>query len=91
MKNRRKVERRKAGQDYLLSDSEVALMAGVPVRTVRYWRNAGILPCVKVGRHPRVWLSEFQKTFHKPPGKDAYEPMEDTDKITPARNIRRQS
>ncbi len=74
-----------------MTDEEVALMAKVPVRTVRFWRNSGTLPCVKVGRHPRIWLSDFQRTFHKPPDKGALEIEPDTVKIYSARNIRRQS
>lgn len=89
--DRRKLERRRSNQDYLLSDEQVAHMAGVPMRTVRFWRNAGVLPYVKVGRHPRVWLSDFQRTFHKPAGKDAYEPIPTPGKISPAWNIRRRS
>lgn len=89
--DRRKVERRAGNQDGLLTDEQVARMAKVPVRTVRYWRNSGILPFVKVGRHPRIWLSDFQKTFHKPPGKDVFEPIPKTGKIGPAWNIRRRS
>lgn len=53
-------------EDYLMTDQEVADLAKVPVNTVRYWRQMGQLPFVKVGRHPRVWLSVFTKTFHKP-------------------------
>jgi len=87
---RRKIERRRNGGDYLLNDQQVALMAGVPARTVRFWRNSGILPFVKVGRHPRIWFSDFQKTFHKPSGKDAFEPVKNPVKIATARNIRRQ-
>lgn len=90
MPERRRMERRRNGGDYLLSDEQVALMAGVPERTVRFWRNSGILPFVKVGRHPRVWLSDFQRTFHKPKGKDAFEPIPNPGKINSARNIRRQ-
>lgn len=89
MENRRKGDRRKASQDYLLSDAEVALMAGVPVNTVCYWRLAGILPFVKVGRHPRVWLSEFQKTFHQPKPNGPWEPLDESDKMRIASNIRR--
>ena len=63
MRENRKGDRRNANQDYLLSDKQVRCMAGVPVNTVCYWRWVGMLPFVKVGRHPRVWLSEFQKTF----------------------------
>jgi excisionase family DNA binding protein len=53
-------------QDHLMSDCQVAELAGVPTNTVRYWRQIGVLPFVKVGRHPRVWYSVFQKVFQKP-------------------------
>ena len=52
--------------DKLLTDYQVAELAGVPVNTVRYWRQTSVLPFVKVGRHPRVWLSVFCKVFNKP-------------------------
>lgn len=52
--------------DYLLTDQEVAELASVSVNRVKYLRFMGMLPFVKVGRHPRVWLSEFHKTFKKP-------------------------
>jgi hypothetical protein len=80
---------RKANKDYLLSDVEVALLAAVPVNTVCYWRLAGILPFVKVGRHPRVWLSDFQRTFHQPKPNGSWEPLSENDKIQTASNIRR--
>ena len=66
MTERRKNDRRGQNQDYLMSDDQVALLAGVPVSTVRHWRQVGVLPFVKVGRHPRVWHSIFQKVFQKP-------------------------
>jgi len=78
--DRRKPDRRIPNQDHLLSDEQVAKMAGVPVNTVSYWRLAGILPFVKIGRHPRVWLSEFQKTFHQPKVNADWEPLNDKDK-----------
>jgi excisionase family DNA binding protein len=53
-------------QDFLMTDSEIAEMVKVPVRTVRHWRLAGILPFIKVGRHPRVWWSSFCTVFKKP-------------------------
>lgn len=80
MSERRKNDRRRANQDYLLSDEQVALMAAVPVNTVCYWRWAGMLPFVKVGRHPRVWLSEFQRTFHQPKPNGPWEPLNGNDK-----------
>jgi hypothetical protein len=85
--DRRKNDRR--NRDYLLSDKEVAAMAGVPVNTVCYWRLAGMLPFVKVGRHPRVWLSVFQKTFHQPKVNGPWEPLEESAKIKDASDIRR--
>ena len=75
--DRRKPDRRNRNQDQLLSDEQVALMAGVPVNTVCYWRLAGMLPFVKVGRHPRVWLSDFQKTFHQPKVNGPWEALND--------------
>ncbi len=89
MSERRKNERRKASQNYLLSDEEVALMAHVPVNTVCYWRLAGVLPFVKVGRHPRVWLSDFQKTFHQPKPNGPWEPLDKSGKIRNGSDIRR--
>ncbi len=53
-------------EDYLLTEQEVADLAKVPVNTVKYWRQMGMLPSVKVGKHPRIWLSVFNKTFQKP-------------------------
>ncbi len=52
--------------DNLLTDQEVAKLAKVSPNTVKYWRQTGILPFVKVGKHPRIWLSEFHKVFRKP-------------------------
>jgi hypothetical protein len=97
MSDRRKGDRRgvnleslrKANQDYLLSDVEVALLAAVPVNTVRKWRQVGMLPFVKVGRHPRVWLSEFQRTFHQPKPNGSWEQIPGSGKMPPAGNIRR--
>jgi hypothetical protein len=89
MAERRRSDRRRANQDYLLSDAQVALMAGVSVNTVCYWRLAGMLPFVKVGRHPRVWLSDFQRTFHQPKSNGSWEPMSENDKIQPGSDIRR--
>jgi hypothetical protein len=79
--DRRKPDRRTPNQDQLLSDKQVALMAGVPVNTVSYWRLAGMLPFVKLGRHPRVWLSVFQKTFHQPKTNGPWEPLDEGVKI----------
>jgi len=67
----------------------VAEMVSVPVRTVRYWRLAGILPSIKVGRHPRIWMSAFQKVFHKPDAEGPWELAGKFDKMPSARGIRR--
>lgn len=53
-------------QDYLMTDKEVAEFAKVSVGSVRYWRQMGVLPFVKVGRHPRIWHSVVLKVFKKP-------------------------
>jgi hypothetical protein len=63
---RRRNDRRGKNQDFLMSDSQVGKLAGVSTNTVRYWRQMGVLPFVKVGRHPRIWHSIFQKVFQKP-------------------------
>lgn len=89
MGDRRKLERRRNGQDYLMSDEQVSLMAGVSVRTVRYWRLTGVLPSVKVGRHPRIWSSVFQKVFHKPNPHGPWEIVPGSDNMPTARGIRR--
>jgi hypothetical protein len=66
MVNQKIKDDRQTKQDFLMTDSEIAEMAKVPIRTVRYWRLAGILPFVKVGRHPRIWWSAFCAVFKKP-------------------------
>jgi excisionase family DNA binding protein len=66
MTERRKADRRQDSRDRLLTDDQVAELAGVSANTVRYWRQTGELPFVKLGRHPRVWLSTFQGVFGKP-------------------------
>ena len=66
MAERRKDDRRAKHQDYLLTDGQIAELAKVPVNTIRYWRQVGILPFVKVGKHPRIWHSVFLKVFQKP-------------------------
>jgi hypothetical protein len=66
MTERRRSDRRTQNQDYLMSDEQVAQLAGVSVNSVRYWRQVGILPFVKVGKHPRIWHSVFLKVFQKP-------------------------
>jgi hypothetical protein len=53
-------------EDKLLTDKHVAALAEVSANTVKYWRQTGLLPFVKVGKHPRIWLSEFNKVFKKP-------------------------
>jgi excisionase family DNA binding protein len=53
-------------EDYLMTDEEVAKLVKVSMNTVRYWRQMGILPFVKVGKHPRVWNSVLLEIFKKP-------------------------
>jgi hypothetical protein len=89
MVERRNKDRRNKQQDQLLTDEQVALMAAVPINTVCYWRLAGVLPFVKVGRHPRIWLSDFQRTFHQPKLNGSWEPLGESVKIPPASDIRR--
>lgn len=60
--------------DKLLTDLQVAELAQVSVNTVRYWRQIGLLPFIKFGKHPRIWLSEFYKAFKKP---DKIDPVGD--------------
>jgi hypothetical protein len=63
MTERRKtVERR----NFLMSDKDIADKASVSENTVRYWRQTGVLPFVKVGKYPRVWYSVFLQVFKKP-------------------------
>ena len=63
MEDRRKnFERR----NFLMSDKDIAEKAGVSPNTVRYWRQTGALPFVKVGKYPRVWYSVFLQVFKKP-------------------------
>ncbi|MBN1106585.1 MAG: helix-turn-helix domain-containing protein [Deltaproteobacteria bacterium] len=71
MDERRRSERRQ--HDQLLTDKEVADLAKVPADTVKYWRRTGVLPYVRLGKHPRVWLSVFQKAFQKPVGLSSLE------------------
>jgi hypothetical protein len=59
---RKSVERR----NFLMSDNDIADKAGVSPNTVRYWRQTGALPFVKVGKYPRVWYSVFLQVFKKP-------------------------
>lgn len=89
MDERRKNERRRNSQDFLMTDGKVAELAGVSVHTVKYWRMIGTLPFVKVGRHPRVWFSVFQKVFHKPDANGPWELTTEFGKMPPARDIRR--
>ena len=62
MTERRNAERR----NHLMTDQEIAEKAGVSANTVRYWRQTGVLPFVKVGKYPRVWHSVFLQVFQKP-------------------------
>lgn len=66
MTDRRKRDRRSSKRDRLMTDDQVAKMASVSVRTVHHWRLTGKLPFVKMGRHPRVWLSVFLRVFQNP-------------------------
>ena len=66
MTERRKRDRRHIDRDHLMTDAEVAEKAGVSENSVRYWRQMGILPFVKVGKYPRVWFSTFCTVFRKP-------------------------
>jgi excisionase family DNA binding protein len=86
--DRRKPDRRNKHQDHLMSDAQVAELVGVSKHTVKYWRHAGTLPFVRVGRHPRIWFSVFQKVFHKPEGNGPWELSEKFDKMPIARDIR---
>jgi hypothetical protein len=85
MTERRRSDRRYEHQDYLMTEGQVAEMAKVSVNTVRHWRQLGILPSVKVGKHPRIWHSVFLKVFQKPL---PFPPFGD-DKMRDAGNIRR--
>lgn len=89
MSERRKNNRRKSHSDYLMTDNQIAELAGVSINTVKYWRLAGTLEFVKVGRHPRIWFSAFQKVFHKPSENGYLESADNPDKIPVARDIRR--
>jgi hypothetical protein len=53
-------------EDRLLTYEEVSEKAKVSIETVKYWRQTGQLRVVKVGKHPRVWLSDFNKAYGKP-------------------------
>jgi len=61
-------DRRKNGErrNYLMTDQDVAEKVGVSPNTVRYWRQTGKLPFVRMGKYPRIWFSEFQKLFKNP-------------------------
>ncbi len=68
-----------------MTEMEAAEMAKVPVNTIRYWRQVGKLPSVKVGKHPMVWYSVFLKVFQNPL---PYFPFE-ADKMQGAGDVRR--
>jgi len=87
--DRRNSDRRQEGRDRLLNEVEVARMAGVSPLTVKYWRRTGTLPYVRVGRHPRVWLSVFLGVFQKPTSQAQLDLAGETGKMTPAGDIRR--
>jgi hypothetical protein len=83
-------ERRRGVDDrrnYLMSDKEISEKAGVSPNTVRYWRQTGALPFVKVGKYPRVWHSVFLQVFKKPLPYWA----DSADKMPSAGDIRRDS
>jgi len=61
MERRKTVERR----NFLMSDKDIAGRASVSENTVRYWRQTGVLPFVKVGKYPRVWYSVLLQVFQK--------------------------
>ena len=52
-------------RNHLMSDQEISEWVSVSPNTVRYWRQTGILPFVKVGKHPRVWYSVLLQVFQK--------------------------
>lgn len=85
MTERRKNERR----NHLMSDQEVAERAKVSPNTVRYWRQTGILPFVKVGKYPRVWYSVFQTVFQKPLPVSSWENNQIPGTIIPGLGVRR--
>lgn len=87
MDERRKADRRL--QDRLLTDREVADMSQVTTCTVKFWRHTGVLPFIKVGRHPRVWLSVFYRVFRKPLGGLTLDFGGNPDNISVAGDIRR--
>ena len=89
MQERRSGDRRVEVRDRLLTEVDIARMAGVSPLTVKYWRQAGVLPFVKVGRHPRVWLSVFLKLFQKPQTQVACDLGDVAGKIDTAWDVRR--
>lgn len=86
MTDRRNCDRRSKDRDCLLSERQVAELAKVSVNTVRYWRQTGLLPFVKVGKYPRVWASVFDQVFQKPVPLSAWA----AGKMPSAGDIRRQ-
>ena len=89
MQERRSDDRRSAGRDRLLADAEVARMVGVSTQTVKYWRHIGTLPYVRVGRHPRVWLSVFLGVFQKPTPQAQLDLAGEAGKMNTAWDVRR--
>jgi len=61
MDERRRTDRRQ--KDRLLTEHQVAEMAAVSINTIRHWRQSRVLPSVKVGKHPMIWLSVFLRVF----------------------------
>jgi hypothetical protein len=60
-------------ENRLLTYEEVGEMAQVSKNTVKYWCQTGVMHSEKVGKHPRVWLSEFNRVYKKP---DTINPLE---------------
>jgi hypothetical protein len=85
MEDRRKNDRRAMIQDFLMTEGQAADMAKVSVNTIRYWRQVGKLPSVKVGKHPRIWYSVFLRIFQNPLPFSPFEAV----KIEGAGDIRR--
>lgn len=87
MDERRTADRRQ--KDQLLTDEEIADLAKVPVNTVRHWRQTGTLPFVRIGKHPRVWLSAFYGMFRGALPQGCFAPAANPATIPSARDIRR--
>jgi len=88
---RRSGDRRREGRDRLMSETDAATLVGVSPNTIRYWRQIGTLPFVKVGKHPRVWLSVLLGVFQKPQGSGSFDSPRTAGKMVPVGDIRRGS